>query len=179
MKLTKYTVLFALIVALLLAAGGCGKRADSKKALSYTERAFDATVSGEANGVKFEALVSAAEPRENSLLPRDVSITFYAPASMSGVVLTRESGKLSLALGDLTLDAEYADGWIDIATALLPDGAVSDVTPLADRPSVVTVAFDDPARTITVDLSTGSPIAAAMTSPRKLTLNVIAFSGAT
>lgn len=63
---------------------------------------FTAQLAGEWHGVDFEAQLTATALDERGA--RAMTLTFYAPVTLSGTVLTRDAtGALALTVGDLSL----------------------------------------------------------------------------
>ena len=82
---------------------------------------FTARIRGEWQAIAFEAELAASAP--NGEGERRMTLTFYAPGTLCGTVLTREeSGALSLAHGELSLPLS--------ATAAAGYGALFDLFPV-------------------------------------------------
>lgn len=126
------SILLLLSLAALFVA--CGERED---VFAIFRGAYRADVSGEMRGVAFGAVLEADAVDDAG--KRTVTLTFYAPSSLSGTVVTRgEDGALSLAVGDLALGQISAAGLLPLFELLPTAGAVKGIELDAAGHSVVT-----------------------------------------
>ncbi len=118
---------FALCAALLLILGGCApKKGDY---FAPFRGGFAARLIGEWQSVGFEAQLAASAPDESGA--RVMTLTFYAPSTLSGTVLTRDAaGVLSLAVDGLSLPLS--------PTAAAGYGALFDLFPTTGEIHTVT-----------------------------------------
>lgn len=103
-KVKRYIALLLLLICALLCA--CSPK--GKNYLAPFDGAFETNIEGEYHGVSFCATLSC-EAETGGV--RAATLTFYAPASMKGTVLSRDAeGLLTLSVGDVTLaaPAQYA-----------------------------------------------------------------------
>jgi hypothetical protein len=90
---------------------------------------FTAQIAGKWQSLDFEAELAASAPDESGA--RVMTLTFYAPATLSGTVVKREAtGEMSLAVDDLSL------GLCEAATARY--GALLDLFPITGEIHTVT-----------------------------------------
>ncbi len=95
-----------LLLCLLLCA--CAPR--QQRYLAPFDGAFETNIEGEYKGVAFSAKLVCEAAGEGA---RAATFTFYAPDSLSGTVLSRDStGALTLTVGGVTLTAP--DGYADL-----------------------------------------------------------------
>ena len=97
--------LFCILIAVVCLAS-CGQRSDPWEVFSSP---FEAELDGTLYGEHFAARVKAEDLSENG--GRTVTVTFYAPEALSGTVLCLEpGGRVTLSLGDITLEGESLPG---------------------------------------------------------------------
>ncbi len=114
--------IFLLILCLgCIGCTGCEK----KIALpDYRERGFSAEVQWELQGVCVCATATVPEPATDPQCQRNFFLAFHSPESMSGVLLERKNGEISLSMGDLPLSKEAYGLWIAYAELLIPNGTI-------------------------------------------------------
>lgn len=95
----RYITVFSLLMCVLLCA--CAPK--GKNYLAPFHGAFETNIEGEYRGVPFSARLVCGEASEGG---RAATLTFYAPSSLSGTVLTRDSaGALTLCVGEVKVAA--------------------------------------------------------------------------
>ena len=90
---------------------------------------FTAVIAGEWQSITFEGKLEAAAPDERGA--RVMTLTFYAPASLCGTVLTRDAaGALTLAVKELSLplSGAAAQGYGALFALFPTEGEVQGVT---------------------------------------------------
>lgn len=97
MKKLRFLLCCAAVFVLLL---GCAPKKGDYFAPFQDE--FSARIAGEWQSMEFEAQLTASAREENGA--REMTVTFYAPATLSGTVLKRDAaGNLFLSSGALSL----------------------------------------------------------------------------
>ena len=120
-------LILLLTVTLLLALGGCTP--ENGDYFAPLQGDFSARIKGEWQALAFEAELSASAPDGQG--ERVMTLTFYAPSSLSGTVLKKEaSGALTLTSEDITLPltAQAARGYGALFALFPTTGTVRDVT---------------------------------------------------
>ena len=141
-----------LLIPLLALFAACGEGED---VFAIFRGAYRADVAGEMRGVAFGAVLEASA--ESDAGERTVTLTFYAPASLSGTVVTRiPDGRLSLAVGEVSVEGLSAEGFLPLLELLPTSGAVQKIELDGAGHSVVT----GEGFSLTL-LEDGTPIAAA------------------
>lgn len=123
----KWGALLLCVTALLLFFAGCAVKNGDYFAPFRGE--FEATLRGEWQSVGFEARLVADAPDESGA--RVMTLTFYAPSSLSGTVLTRDkTGALTLSQGDLSLPLSEpaAQGYGALLSLFPLTGEVGEIT---------------------------------------------------
>ena len=90
---------------------------------------FETELAGEWQSVAFEAQLVATAPDERGA--RVMTLTFYAPASLSGTVLTRDAaGALALSVDGLSLPLSNsaAAGYAALLELFPTTGEIQDIT---------------------------------------------------
>ena len=92
------------------------------------QEGFEATLAGEWQSMAFEAHLAATVPDERGA--REMTLTFYAPSSLSGTVLKKDSqGALTLSVGELSLPLSSAAASYGALFELFPTaGEVQRIT---------------------------------------------------
>jgi len=121
-----------IMCGILLLVGCAGREVHP---LCRFREGFAAECAGEYNGVCFSALFEAAPLTEAGVLP--LTVTFYAPAALSGTVLARSAeGVTSLSLDGMQVD----EGITELARlldAFPTDGEISGVRTSKEGHTVV------------------------------------------
>lgn len=116
-----------LCAALLLVLWGCApQRGDY---FAPFQGAFSADLAGEWNGLSFEAELVADAPDAQGA--RMMTLTFYAPSTLSGTVLKRDgAGALTLSADGLTLPLSptAAQGYGELLALFPTAGEVQSIT---------------------------------------------------
>ena len=90
-----------LLFCVLLLMGTCACAPSQEDFFAPFQGEFSARLVGEWQAIAFEAELAASAPVEGT---RVMTLTFYAPSSLCGTVLTRDNtGALTLAAGELSL----------------------------------------------------------------------------
>lgn len=98
-ELKRYFAVFFAFLCVFLCA--CSPKRE--KYLAPFDVAFETNIEGEYRGISFSAKLVCEARGEGA---RVATLTFYAPASLSGTVLSRDSeGVLTLSVGDVALSA--------------------------------------------------------------------------
>ena len=90
---------------------------------------FEATLAGEWQSMSFEAHLTATAPDERGA--REMTLTFYAPSSLCGTVLTQDAaGTLTLSLEGLSLPLSptAARGYGALFALFPAEGEVREIT---------------------------------------------------
>ena len=123
----KWGALLLCAALLLLFLGGCAVQKGDYFAPFRGQ--FEATLRGEWQSVGFEARFAADAPDESGA--RVMTLTFYAPSSLSGTVLAQDkTGVLTLTQGEVSLPlADTAAQGYGVLFSLFPlAGEVSEIT---------------------------------------------------
>lgn len=127
-------ILLLFFIPLLVFFGACGEKSDL---LAPFRGAYCADLAGELRGVAFGAVLEADTPREDGA--RTLTLTFYAPASLSGtVVKSAADGTLSVTAGSVTVEGVHADGFLPLLTLLPVGGDIEAIETDGAGHSVVT-----------------------------------------
>lgn len=95
---------YILLFLALLALSFCACASKTQTHLALLEGAFETSIEGEYRGVAFSAFLSCEAAKDGG--SRTATLTFYAPTSLSGTVLSRDrDGALSLCVNGITLEA--------------------------------------------------------------------------
>lgn len=122
------------LIPLLTLFGACDREKDL---FAPFRGAYRADIAGEMNGVPFGAVLEADALNGDGV--RTLTLTFYAPASLSGTVVTQSpAGELSLAVGDLSVVGISAEGFLPLLHLLPVGGEVTEVSLDEAGHSVVT-----------------------------------------
>ena len=116
-----------LAVALLLGFGGCAPAQGDY--FSPFQGEFTARIEGEWHAVAFEAVLFASAPDGEGA--REMTVTFYAPDSLSGTVLHRDAaGGITLGTQGLflPLSGKAAQGYGALFALFPTAGAVQSIT---------------------------------------------------
>ena len=90
---------------------------------------FAAQIAGEWQSLSFEAYLAASAPDERGA--REMTLTFYAPSTLAGTVLTQDAaGALTLSVDGLTLPLTpaAAQGYGALFTLFPTEGEVQSIT---------------------------------------------------
>ncbi len=118
-KMKRYILPIFLFLCVLLSA--CAPK--GQHYLAPLDAAFETNIEGEYRGISFSAKLVCGAVAQG---PRTATLTFYAPKTLSGTVLSRDStGAITLSVGDVTLAAP--DGY----AALLDVLSISNVGTVA------------------------------------------------
>lgn len=127
-------ILLLFFIPLLVFFGACGEKSDL---LAPFRGAYRADLAGELRGVAFGAVLEAEAPREDGA--RTLTLTFYAPASLSGtVVKSTADGALSLTAGGVTVEGVQAKGFLPLLTLLPSSGDIEKIETDGAGHSIVT-----------------------------------------
>lgn len=152
-----------LSLSLLLSLPACARQ--EKDFFSPFKDSFEAELSGTLHGMEFAALLSL-EAQGVGDAARKGTITFYAPSTLSGTVLTRAAdGTLSLSAGDLSLTASIA-GLSSLFDLFPTDAPLSDVR---TQNGFTVITGEDFTLSLAED---GTPL--AITTPT-VTVNIVRF----
>jgi hypothetical protein len=118
-------LLILLILPIVLI--GCTSKSDY---LAPLKKSFSAEVEGKVNDVDFSAHIKVSEIKtsedgENSY--RDIEITFISPESVKGLSVVRKNGIFSHIDGVEQREDPSAEGFLEIAEALLCEGQITSV----------------------------------------------------
>lgn len=139
MKSNIATAAFLLLCILVFGFGmnSCGGAA-TKDRFAYTDRNFDAKISGNIDGKEFSVILknrpNAAEDECATVL------SFESPASLNGLVLSRDTeGICEARLYELILQDFKADGLFEPFLSLLYSGEISSVKKTEKGDTVIRV----------------------------------------
>ena len=124
MKKIALAVLLAALLFCLLPLCGC----ESAKGNYFAPfaKGYTAEIRGIFRGIAFEAELTVAAPAPEG--GRPATLTFYAPASLSGTVVSRAAdGALSLSAGGLTVATGAAEGYRPLLEIFPDAGEVTEV----------------------------------------------------
>ena len=127
MKTRTVSRLFALflVFSLVLPLGGCA--AGQEDFFAHFRAPFTAQIEGTARGVVFSASIEAGALDENGT--RALTLTFYAPVHLADTTISLSpDGTLHLSVGDVTLDATAAKGFVPLLQLFPVSGEVQSVT---------------------------------------------------
>ena len=124
MKKIALAVLLAALLFCLLPLCGC----ESAKGNYFAPfaKGYTAEIRGTFRGIAFEAELTCEAPAPEG--GRAATLTFYAPESLAGTVVSRAAdGTLSLSSGGLTVATEAAEGYRPLLEIFPATGEVTGV----------------------------------------------------
>lgn len=127
-------LLALLLILLMLPLAACQKDED---VFAGFRGAYRADIAGKMHGVDFGAVLEA--DGMNAEGERTLTLTFYAPESLSGTVLTHTpAGAVSITAGGLVLNGAGAEGFLPLLHLLPTEGAIERIALDEAGHSVVT-----------------------------------------
>ncbi len=152
-----------IVMGLALLLVGCAM--PNAEYLEYTGDAFVAEIEGKRGGFVFTAQIKVGAPTDGiaDAPPRDIEMTFISPATMSGIVIKRVGGKITLSSANVSIEGRGAAGWLAAAELLTPSGTINDVKIIDDRTGarlarVEMSLADGSPLTLLIDCDTGFPV---------------------
>lgn len=128
-------VLALAVLAVCLPLGGC-QTGQSGDLLSPFRGGYTADLEGVCGGQSFSARLCQTPDGQGGYA---LTLTFYAPAGLSGTVLHKSGGgELSLTAGGVTLMGEAAAGLADLLALFPAEGEVERITLLEGGNTLVT-----------------------------------------
>ncbi len=114
--------LYRLCLLILILCMGCVACRQYLILPDYREKGFTAEVQWKIEEVTVLAFATVPASNGDTSVPRDFSLTFQSPQSLSGILLERRNGTVRISMGDLTLSKEAYAEWIAYAELLIPIG---------------------------------------------------------
>ena len=115
MERIKFVALTLILTLLLISC------APSGAVLDYQVLPFTARFALSTNGIQLSGILTAGSFTDT---PRDVSISFESPDSLSGITVTRKGGKVHTSLDNISVSSDGVR-WLAIAELFSLSGAVS------------------------------------------------------
>lgn len=100
----KFFLLF--ICLCLIFFPGCSSKVTEENCLDYQSPAFEAQIEATMDDFTFSATIYCQEWHENDNNFRDISIIFSEPDALKSIKAERIGGKITLNLGNITLEGD-------------------------------------------------------------------------